>query len=519
MKQKIKSLFVYGMYTSLVLTAACGDDEKKEEPVATQQDSGTLSAAKQILAELSPEQKALLDAAPSVYEFERDGQSTVSYDGQIFRQILIEDLKTYIGNLQRGTFQGAASDVVAALDSYYSYSFDRVITNDQGINGSSLFAVSPKNLEGNAASIAEGTSYNDIQDNGKNLRDKTAGNDNPLLREGLKGWNTNEVHGYDLTTIDADGNGDAFVEPEDLLELWFRIIGDQAADGQSFVVSNGDQAEQSISEAYITEDGLDLNQLIQKFLHASVSFSQTTGDYLSSELGEGKGLLVDNEGPAKAGVTYTALEHHWDEGFGYFGAARNYLDYTDKQIADGVSIDSNSDGNISLLTEKNFGISVNAAKRDLAASDGAIDLSSEGMKAFLQGRQLITQKPEGYLPVVQALSIVIADNWERSLASTVIHYINKLSAEMDQYGTADYLYKDHVKYFAEMKGFALAFQFNPYSAMSAEQFDRFHELVADKPVLMQADEASITAYKAALLEARQILQDVYGFSSENVANW
>ena len=43
----------------------------------------------------------------------------------------------------------------------------------------------------------------------------------------------------------------------------------------------------------------------------------------------------------------TAMEHAWDEAFGYFGAARDYSRYTDEQLAgkvDDFTFDSNGDG-------------------------------------------------------------------------------------------------------------------------------------------------------------------------------
>ena len=63
----------------------------------------------------------------------------------------------------------------------------------------------------------------------------------------------------------------------------------------------------------------------------AVGFSQGADDYLDDDT-EGKGLLADHTA-ADEGKPYTALEHAWDEGFGYFGGARNYLLYTDEEIA------------------------------------------------------------------------------------------------------------------------------------------------------------------------------------------
>ena len=109
-------------------------------------------------------------------------------------------------------------------------------------------------------------------------------------------------------------------------------------------------------------------------------------DYLDDDT-EGKGLLADNT-VAVEGKPYTELEHQWDEGFGYWGGAVNYLDYTDDELAseDGRAEyvngynDHDGDGAIDLGSEINFGASVNAAKRDRGAADGALtDMSAFGL--------------------------------------------------------------------------------------------------------------------------------------------
>jgi hypothetical protein len=130
-----------------------------------------------------------------------------------------------------------------------------------------------------------------------------------------------------------------------------------------------------------------------------VFFSQGTDDYLDSDV-DGKGLLSSNAQVVKDGVAkpYSALGHAWDEGFGYFGAARDYNDYTDTQAAGKGEVgtprakgyhDTNGDGKIDLKSEYNFGHSRNCAKRDRGSAGGATtDFSKDVMDAFLAGRTL-----------------------------------------------------------------------------------------------------------------------------------
>ncbi|GIS54017.1 hypothetical protein Ct9H90mP29_10590 [bacterium] len=64
-------------------------------------------------------------------------------------------------------------------------------------------------------------------------------------------------------------------------------------------------------------DGLRLDQMIQKTLWGAVSYWQGTSKYMSKIPGDDNSVSDD-------GDPWTAMEHHWDESFGYFGAARDY---------------------------------------------------------------------------------------------------------------------------------------------------------------------------------------------------
>ena len=479
------------------------------------------SQAKVLLENAPSEIKSVMENAPEEYLFPSrfNAKDSASYTGQIFRQVVRDDLKTFMGTLKRSAYQGNERTLVNVLNSFYKFNSNAALRGKGAINGTSRHGVKPKTINGSRASLAEGTVYNAIQNPGKNLASKTAGNDNALRRQGLKGWNTMVFNGVDLRTIDADRQGDSFVEPEDLIQAFFKIVAKNATTGQAFTVPNGSLDVQRITYAPLTKDGVDLTQMVHKFIQGAVGFSQAAGDYLSTDLGSKKGLNADNSKPYKEGKNYTALEHFWDEGFGYFGAARDYLLYTDIEIASKLSIDSNTDGKISILSEKNVGGSAtNAARMDYIAESmgiGGLDLTNEVMTAFIAGRELIAKRPTGYLKYAQANATVALAAWEKTLAAVSLHYLNSTLAIMDAYGTSKYLFKNHGKFWSEMKGFSMAFQFNPTALISAQDFDKFHALIGDKPVLMTAPASEIAQYKANLLEAKELLRKAYGFSKAN----
>ncbi|MDK1311464.1 DUF4856 domain-containing protein [Pseudoalteromonas ardens] len=452
-----------------------------------------------------------------------EGESSVAYSGQIARHILIKELFNYIKSEQFVTDSKQGKDaILTELDKFYAVSEE----DFEGIWGERDLTV--------VTDPAAQTKLTDISSH-KDLNGKVAGND---AKGQHKDWKEDgSFAGW--TAIAADGETPI---PELVVRQLFAQLAERA---QSEAPS--DSTGREIETIYVTETGVDLNQMIQKFLYGALAFSQSADDYLDYNT-EGKGLLTDNT-EAVEGKTYTNLEHQWDEGFGYFGAARNYMNYSDDEIAgkggrDGFSAgynDANADGKIDFNSEYNFGNSTNAAKRDRGTVDNAkpTDLTKEAFEAFYNGRKLINST-EGALSETQmetlqghAKDALLA--WEKAIAATVVHYINdtqkdldRLASELagthaDDYDGEQYEPSDFAtlaKHWSEMKGFALNFQFNRHSPFYTEsnigKFEEMHDFMGTQPAIT-AD--AIPTYKEDLQKARDILQEVYGFDAENVANW
>ena len=445
---------------------------------------------------------------PMTYNFESQfsADSSVSYTGQIARHALIVDLFSYIGSNLRDDVLGevitSRAEVIAKLHSYYLITPEEYdeIYGDRAI----LISTTPG---------AKQTTLKQISSSHKDLQGKIAGSD--------------EVGQHkDWTTALVGWNEAGSITPDGLAQNLIEMIADNVQ-----VYLNGDKRfdpfGNEITEFYLTEDGRDLNQLLQKFLHGAVSFSQATDDYLDDDTA-GKGLQSDNTG-ADGEKAYTKLEHQFDEGYGYFGAARNYNEYTDDEVsAKGGRDDwqkyhdTDADGMIDLAAEYNFGNSTNASKRDRGTADktNPTDFSKTVFDAFLMGRAIISDAggalTDEQMAALQAQRDIIVLNWEKAISATVVHYINDSIADLDKIGTEDFSYSDLAKHWSEMKAFALNFQFNPRSPVTAEQFAQVHQLMGMAPV-MNAD--GIEAYKASLIEARDILQAAYEFDAENVADW
>jgi len=470
----------------------------------------TDSAAATFTKELSITVNDILEVYSFNSEFE-DGQSSVSYGGQTTRHALIAELKHYIG---KGGLQADIDDnnladkaaVLAKLNSFYH-------RDENAWDGFAISFTDGWTVPAKQKLFTDIGSY-------KSLKDKVAGNDASGQH---KEWNNGDFAGWG-----AKGS----ITPDGLIAHFF----DQLADNAAEVISGASRVDPITGkniDVYVNTDGTDLNQLIQKFLLMAITYSQATDDYLDAE----KGLATDNIGQDKGTKTYTKLEHQYDEGFGYFGATRDYLYYTDNEISGKVKTaddgrvdwngqhDSDGDAEIDLLSEHMFGNSVNAAKRDRGTKDNAMptDYTKQAMEAFISGRKIINDNAGMALTAEQMTELLVQkdiaiDAWERAIVATVIHYINDLSDDLEplRTGEGEFDFTTAAKHFSELKGFALGLQFNPKSQFSATDFESMHTLLKDAPVLEQA---GVAAYQNSLLAIRNSLQEAYNFDDENVAGW
>lgn len=473
---------------SMACFAACGDDTKSPAadagPSADGADAGNNEG---------------------IYEFDSrftPGTSPVSKSGQVFRHVLIAEMKSYLGGLttQVDTTPPVAGDVLAALNFYFE--FDSTTSGTVPLT----MTTTPELLQAN---------YDDVSTD-KNLVDKLAGND---ASTDHKDWNagTNFV-GWD------DGGVDS---PTALVRAWFQQLDDLAVARVS--TPELDPDGNPVSSVFLTSKGQDLQQLIQKFLLGAVAFSQGADDYLDTDV-EGKGILSSNL--QSEDEPYSSLGHAWDEGFGYFGASIDYLDYTDDERAakggrsdyQGLH-DLDGDGKIDLQTEFIFGHASNCGKRDGDSDPSApTTFGDDAFEAFLAGRQLILSV-DGELSATQLEELTgyantARENWENCVAATIVHYINAVEADMEAFGTENYDFATHAKHWSELKGFALGMQFNPVSPLHVgTRFADLHEHIGLAPVLPNAGAEAINDYKAAMAAAKAIMKDAYGFADANLETW
>lgn len=462
----------------------------------------------------TPEPSGLAYSFPSKFA-PFTGKEAAWYNGQSMRQVLIEDLKATIGSLtgkiDDGSMEPTENGEVVELFTFY---FDFDADSDGG--EAFMLTTDPAPHQKTWAEI--GT---------KNLKGKFAGNDS---KTDHKDW-SKEFKGW--TDAGVAANGGDVTTPFGLLTAFFETLEEnaigRAAGNKRFGVDGMGNALTDPLPVHVTAGGHDLQQLVQKFLTMAVNFSQGTDDYLDDDI-DGKGILVAN---TRDGCKpYSKLAHHWDEGFGYYGAARDNDAYKACDIAGkckddpayiGKYNDSNGDGSIDLTAEYNFGHSQNAAKRTYGSTTKKVDFKKDVFDHFVAGRKLINDAGDALtddeLKKLQEHRDVIVMGWEKAVAATAVHYINDTLGDMAKFGTMDYSFTTHAKHWSELKGFALGLQFNPRSPLSSEKFVEFHNLIGDAPVLPNADQTVIDQYKADLEKARAIFETAYGFENDDVVNW
>jgi len=434
------------------------------------------------------------------------GTSSVKYTGQIARHILINDMAQTVQSYTESLSAEVLNDLSLYLDGP-----NEAVDYDFSKTGKTLIP---------------GPTYGDIS-RGKSLRGKIAGNDRVehLINGKLLGW--------------AEGLA-ADPTPEQLVDYLIALLETEVTDGlsPSIVTTGGDV---TLDVVYVDDKGRDFSQLLQKFLLGAVTFSQGTADYLKADFA-GRNIQDETD-------PFTESEHQWDEAFGYFAAARDYLGYTDDEIAakggradyaNGYH-DTNGDSNIDLLSEINLGHSTNCAKRDrgTVGNTNPTDFTADAMNALLTGRKFLNDAANTPIfpsdtSLLEQAALQASTVWEKCIAATVVHYINDTISNIDAFEEGAFVnleaYKDLAKNWSEMKGFALSLQFNPDSPFNADDstiaaYEYVMGLMGDAPVLADGTQAGvifeggIETYRDDLLIVRQIFENAYAFDTENVENW
>ena len=388
---------------------------------------------------------------PATFTFQSrfDDLSSVSYSGQVVRNLLINDIKTQMGT-------DAGSKNPATLLS--------MMANDDA---------SRAILSASGKSTVQ-TKYHDISTSHLNDR--------------LDAVSSITIPGYDT----------------DAKTLVVGMLNEAAASGKT------------------RASGIRLDQMVQKTMWGAISYWQATSKYMTK-------IPNDDNSVAVTGKNYTEMEHHWDESFGYFGAALDYnTAYDDGTRKSGPSVDSNADGKLDFKKEVNMGWAVTAAKRDLCSSCGNYDYTKTIADAYLNGRTLIVNQAP--LADILVQRDIIMETWEKVVAAVTQHYINDVAADIAAIITAgdatvtpvSDATSDYENHWGEMRGYANGLLYNSLSKVPSSSITRILTLMGTAPVYpSNGSFDDMQAYHDLLkgAEMNAIFKQSFGFSDADIANY
>lgn len=210
----------------------------------------------------------------------------------------------------------------------------------------------------------------DLNNSGKSLSSKTS---------------ASAVHVYDQGTM--------ITRFKAMMQGGEAACGNTASAGQAGVISNAAGTRHYLVDG----SGLEYVQAIQKGLMGACFLDQIVNNYLTDDK-----LNVDNEALV-TGKNYTAMEHHWDEAFGYFSLVDTF------QLDPSVSQARGFWGNYFMELEAEFGT------------------ASTTYEAFRKGRAAIVAK--NYTVRDEQVDIIAAQ-FEKVTAIKSISYLNKAKASI-----------------------------------------------------------------------------------------
>jgi len=229
-----------------------------------------------------------------------------------------------------------------------------------------------------------------------------------------------------------------------------------AADGQAGIGTSG-------SSSWVFDaNGIEPVQMIEKGLMGAVFYYQAMAVYLSDER-----MSADNETVTPG--TGTAMEHYWDEAFGY----------TAMPVDFGAAYDNSA---------------LRLWARYANGRDPLLNCNEKLALAFRTGRTAIGAKD--YALRDEQIAI-ITETWEEVCAGTVVHYLNEAIVEI-----GDDAARNHV--LSEALAFARSLKYNPNRRISLDQLAEFEALLGENFYQVTLQD---------LRDARSLMSGIYGFES------
>ena len=264
----------------------------------------------------------------------------------------------------------------------------------------------------------------------------------------------------------TDGNGgglysfastkqlkDKTFAPDRDARLFEKLFDDLAAaseEANSGVFASNGQAglitrEGSGKTILVDARGREFTQLIEKGLMGAVFYHQIFNVYLTEDR---IGDAVENEAVLE-GKSYTEMEHHWDEAFGYWHPP---LDFT-------------SSWPESRMEETRFWSRYSNVVDNI--HNGLLGTNKIIMVAFINGRTAIVNKD---YETRDAQKEILYENLDLVAAATCVHYINSTLKHINQGHTGESFHT-----LSEAWAFVNALRYNPMRRLSLTEIESIME--------------------------------------------
>lgn len=413
---------------------------------------------------------------PSSYTFDSrfvDGESAVAYPGQVTRNLLIADLK-----FQTDDLGASGASPANNLQRRYTESSE---------NLGDLDILTPQKRGFTAADDQE--NYGDIAE-GKTLQGKATSpyaDDRTLIASSEL-----PITGSNDVTADA-----LIVDYLDRMES-----------------NSQDDSQLGTPAVYTTDEGVNMSQIVNKLLLGAVAYSQGTDKYLDDVLNtDDSPNSQDGENP------YSTLGHVWDEAFGYFGAAREFDAFYDSNGLTDNALDRDGDGRIDLESEFVYTWADYAVDRGTV---NGIGFHETAFQAFLAGRTAIIN--EASIDEIRSHRDDARAAWEKVVAANVVHYLNSMEGDLSGLSDDDTITREALgeetalelnEHWSEAKPFAWALQYNPDKQISDAELETLHEELGSAPPYGETKSDAVASIDA----AKDVIEQAFGFPSENMSDW
>lgn len=336
------------------------------------------------------------------------------------------------------------------------------------------------------------------------LLNRYTGNINDVTIRAAQGLTTEGQSVYG--DIDGDVNLSSMVSTMDLMRSDQLESPDSPNAGSSITTDEllrfyfGQAGSENVT---ITNNGIVLSQFAEKMLLGTPIY------------GKGAAILSDF---ANGDITSNRAAQ-WDAAFGYFGFPRTlepFVDYSagGEALAEGPAQDIDGNNSVDLTSEYVHTWAAYAIERSAAAENNgnANDFARRAFDALVEGRNEIAN--ENYENLADRAETVLRA-WEATVAVNVIHYVNSMQSNLE--GVSGEVSEGDVGQDAwgEAKAFAWGLQFHS-DQLTDDQLNSILEDIGNDPPY---GEMSASEYSSDLADAKQIIEDAYGFNASNVDAW